>query len=114
MSGDQVQVFVPFRPSRTEGTPTVTVHGGRKAMVMAHLDGAQIVALTGPIADVHALLSGVVEALERSMQDTTRPSITCPRCWQTSWHPQDVAHGYCGSCHAYTSAEWWLRAEAHR
>lgn len=30
------------------------------------------------------------------------PSITCPRCGLTSWHPTDVAEGYCGGCHEYT------------
>lgn len=31
------------------------------------------------------------------------PSFTCPICGRTSWHPQDVEHGYCGACHAYTA-----------
>jgi hypothetical protein len=30
-------------------------------------------------------------------------SITCPVCGWTSHHPADVAHGYCGHCHAFTS-----------
>jgi ribosomal protein L37E len=29
------------------------------------------------------------------------PSITCPRCGATSYHPADIAHGYCGRCHAF-------------
>lgn len=28
-------------------------------------------------------------------------SITCPRCGRTSYNPNDVAHRYCGACHAY-------------
>lgn len=32
------------------------------------------------------------------------PSITCPDCGMTSYHPNDIAAGYCGNCHAYTSA----------
>lgn len=30
-------------------------------------------------------------------------SVTCPRCTATSHNPHDVAHGYCGACHAWTS-----------
>lgn len=30
------------------------------------------------------------------------PSLTCPRCYRTSHHPEDVAYGYCGHCHDYT------------
>jgi hypothetical protein len=32
------------------------------------------------------------------------PSITCPVCGKTSYHPTDVEMGYCGYCHGYTSA----------
>jgi hypothetical protein len=32
-----------------------------------------------------------------------RPSITCPECGATSWHPRDVADLYCGYCHWWTS-----------
>jgi hypothetical protein len=31
-------------------------------------------------------------------------SITCPRCGRTSHHPGDVAQGFCGNCHDWTSA----------
>lgn len=31
------------------------------------------------------------------------PSITCPDCGRTSFHPMDVAQGYCGWCHWWTS-----------
>jgi ribosomal protein L37E len=31
-------------------------------------------------------------------------SITCPRCGRTSYHPGDIAAGYCGACHDWTSA----------
>lgn len=33
----------------------------------------------------------------------TAPSITCPRCERTSWNPNDIAAGYCGACHWWTS-----------
>lgn len=29
-------------------------------------------------------------------------SITCPKCWRTSYHPTDEAEGYCGNCHEFT------------
>lgn len=28
-------------------------------------------------------------------------SITCTQCWMTSYHPDDVKHGYCGNCHSF-------------
>jgi len=34
-----------------------------------------------------------------------QPAITCPDCGRTSWHPDDVANGYCGACHAATHGE---------
>lgn len=37
-------------------------------------------------------------------------SFTCPACGMTSHHPDDAAHGYCGSCHAFTGdspAAWY-------
>lgn len=33
----------------------------------------------------------------------TQPSIACPRCGKTSYHLADVAVGYCGRCHWWTS-----------
>lgn len=32
----------------------------------------------------------------------SQPSITCPRCGRTSFHPKDIEHGYCGGCHDFT------------
>lgn len=29
-------------------------------------------------------------------------SITCPICNKTSYHPDDIAQGYCGFCHDWT------------
>jgi hypothetical protein len=29
--------------------------------------------------------------------------FTCPRCWQVSNNPEDLAHGYCGRCHDWTA-----------
>lgn len=33
----------------------------------------------------------------------SQPSITCPECGATSYHPTDIAEGYCGRCHGFTS-----------
>lgn len=30
--------------------------------------------------------------------------FTCPVCKATSHHPEDVRHGYCGNCHAFTAS----------
>jgi hypothetical protein len=32
----------------------------------------------------------------------TPAAFTCPCCGATSRHPQDIAHGYCSRCHAFT------------
>lgn len=29
------------------------------------------------------------------------PSITCPKCGMTSYHPDDIRYRYCGNCHGY-------------
>lgn len=34
---------------------------------------------------------------------TDQPSITCPRCGMTSYHPTDIRYGWCGNCHDHTS-----------
>lgn len=36
-------------------------------------------------------------------QRQAQPSITCPRCGRTSYHPEDIKQGYCGACHWWTS-----------
>jgi hypothetical protein len=30
------------------------------------------------------------------------PSFTCPICRMTSYNENDIYHGYCGNCHAFT------------
>lgn len=34
----------------------------------------------------------------------------CPRCGARSSHPEDIANGYCGRCHAFTgrSEQHWI------
>lgn len=44
------------------------------------------------------------EALQRKGLVDTRPSITCPECGRTSYHPEDVKQGYCGACNWFTSS----------
>lgn len=110
MSG--LQAFLPAAPEQTEGTPVVVVHGGRDATVMIHVNGLGMLALTGPIDELHDLMRHVAHALGRSALEPETPSINCPRCWCTSWNPNDVREGYCGGCHDWTSADWRLRAQA--
>ena len=31
-----------------------------------------------------------------------QPSITCPQCGMTSYHPDDIAEGYCANCMDWT------------
>lgn len=58
-------------------------------------EGEQIGVLLGAI-DRELVPTGTV--LHRC-----QPSITCPRCGRTSYHPEDIEHGYCGWCHWWTS-----------
>ncbi len=37
--------------------------------------------------------------------EVPQPSITCPVCGATSYNPNDIRHGYCGRCHAFTAPE---------
>lgn len=30
-----------------------------------------------------------------------RPSITCPECGLTSYHPRDIENRYCVNCHIF-------------
>jgi hypothetical protein len=32
---------------------------------------------------------------------TEPEAFTCPRCGRTSYHPKDIAEGYCGHCHEW-------------
>lgn len=36
--------------------------------------------------------------------DNEQPNIICPDCGWRSYHPDDIKWGYCGRCHAFTSA----------
>lgn len=36
------------------------------------------------------------------MSDET-PSITCPVCAKTSYHPKDIEFGYCAFCNEFTT-----------
>lgn len=38
---------------------------------------------------------------ETSGESASRPSITCPVCGKTSYHPGDIENKYCGYC------KWW-------
>lgn len=43
---------------------------------------------------------------DSTKDEPARPvGFTCPRCQRTSYHPTDVAEGYCGACHDWTGAD---------
>lgn len=56
--------------------------------------------VTGPIAWPCAIAVAAAAA-RRLIADRT--SVECPRCHRRSHHPTDVAEGYCGHCHTWTS-----------
>lgn len=35
---------------------------------------------------------------------TVAPSFTCPRCYLTSYHPNDLKNRYCGACGIFYDA----------
>lgn len=37
--------------------------------------------------------------LEVKTDEPKKPSITCPTCGRTSYHPDDIRYKYCGYCH---------------
>jgi hypothetical protein len=39
------------------------------------------------------------EAAKAALALYNSPSITCPRCYRTSYEPEDIAEGYCRHCH---------------
>jgi hypothetical protein len=41
------------------------------------------------------------------------PSFTCPVCGATSYHPDDIAQGYCGRCHDYTRGPAVVIPDSH-
>src|SRR5262245_60356673 len=39
-------------------------------------------------------------------------SFVCPRCRFTSYNPHDIAHRYCGRCHAFADDAWPMLPES--
>ncbi len=37
--------------------------------------------------------------------EETRPSITCWKCGRISYHPRDIAEGYCAACCGFTKGK---------
>lgn len=72
------------------GHPPVTV-GTLRAL---HELAASITGIIAEYRDVIPAAADRVAAI---------PSITCPRCRMTSYNPSDIAHGYCGNCHDWTT-----------
>lgn len=77
-------------------------------------DLARRLAQLGPWACLNAPLSDDEEATMQLMADcliarvlgrapVDWPSITCPVCAVTSYHPKDISEGYCAKCHDWTT-----------
>lgn len=43
-------------------------------------------------------VAALVAAISAAVTPPSRTWITCPKCLLTSYHPQDIAHRYCGKC----------------
>ena len=52
--------------------------------------------------------------LQRKGETEQNPSITCPVCGRTSYHPIDIAEGWCANCNDYTSRPSDLERAARR
>jgi hypothetical protein len=52
--------------------------------------------------------AAIVTEIRRPLAVAGRLTITCPRCGMTSNHPEDVAQGYCGNCHDWTSPRGYV------
>lgn len=46
-------------------------------------------------------LAGLARAAQCLLEQ--QRSIVCARCRRRSWHPVDVAQGYCAACHDWTT-----------
>lgn len=55
----------------------------------------------GELADELGIPAEFMRPRNRAV-DATASSITCPRCFRTSYNRHDIAQGYCGNCHAFT------------
>ena len=69
----------------------------RKAAVEGRLPASRWPLMFLSIAQV------LVDAGYRLVEPKRQPSITCPVCAATSYHPEDIRQGYCGQCHAFTT-----------
>lgn len=62
--------------------------------------------LTLTTADCERIERSLARLLSRKLGTVVTiedsPSFTCPRCGSKSYHPKDVAEGYCGHCHDWT------------
>jgi hypothetical protein len=55
------------------------------------------------LTDAEQIAAAQRYAARRYGPPVAEPSITCPLCGATSYHPQDIGEGYCGRCHDWTS-----------
>jgi len=54
------------------------------------------------IPEVHPSHLQTFREVDEALAKPEPESFTCPRCNATSFHPDDIANGYCGRCEAFT------------
>lgn len=62
-------------------------------------------ALREEIMEIYGLPESLRSAWRAIWQREQAPSVTCPVCGMTSYHPTDVGQGYCGNCHDWTTLQ---------
>lgn len=98
-----VRVVTELEPLAGDGT----------GAALPEIDGTSEVIDPGLLAAERERIALAIEAAYAAAIETAAgiartgppPSITCPRCQRTSYNPGDIANGYCGACHDFTSRE---------
>ncbi len=65
--------------------------------------GAQVVISRGQVKSLHLDMPPPMAKAVLDVAPIARLSFTCPHCDRVSYHPADIAHGYCGACHDWTA-----------
>lgn len=65
------------------------------------LSDAQVAHLISMAQQLAACASELREEAGEGEEREKPPSITCPTCRKTSYHPKDIEERYCGYCHQW-------------
>lgn len=55
-----------------------------------------------------------LELLQRWSRRSPQPVYACPKCYQPTAHPKDIAQGYCGLCHDWTGVRLMTMTDFER